>query len=319
MNRLAHHLEYGLAAAAGLGLRLLPRRGRLALGRLAGYLVFTLDGRHRRITLDNLDRAFGATKTDQEKWAIARGAFQHFGSVIFDLFTLGRPSRRKIEKIVEFEAIENFEQARAAGRGVIIVPCHFGNWELHGVAHGYRLGPTAVVARLQDNPHYNRLLERFRTASDNSVFYKKRAVARTMRWLKEGEAVAILIDQNVGHEDGVFVDYFGCKAATSTVVGTLALKTGAAIVPAFALPLAGGRYRLIYEKPVDRSMVAGLDRERAVRELTQHCTRVLETYVRRNPELWLWMHRRWKTRPPEEQAAPGNAGERAGWQAQEVG
>jgi KDO2-lipid IV(A) lauroyltransferase len=318
VSQFRHNLEYGLSAAVGSTLRLLPRPTRLALGRLAGGAVFALDRRHRKVTLDNLDRAYGSAKTDSQKWAIARGAFRHFGAMFFELLSLGRPSRRQIEKIVEFEGVENFEQARAAGRGVIIVSCHFGNWEIHGVAHGYRLGPIAVVARLQDNPHYNRLLERFRTASGNSVFYKQQAVARVMRWLKEGGVVAILIDQNVGREDGVFVDFFGRKAATSPIVGSLALKTGAAVVPVFALPLADGRYRMIYEKPVDARMVAGLSRPQAVLELTQHCARVLESYVRESPEYWLWMHRRWKTRPLEEQAAPAAPGEPSGWQAQEV-
>ena len=312
-RRLQNDLAYALTIFVGAILRVLPRRTRLFIGRLAGELVFRLDKRHRDITFRNLDRAFGESKTDAEKWAIARGTFRHFGSMIFDLLGMGVPSERRVDKIVEFEGVENYEEARAPGRGVLLVAAHFGNWEIHAVAHGYRLGPLAVVARLQDNTHYNRLLERIRTAPGNTVLYKQRALARMMRLLKDGETVAVLIDQNVAREDGLFVEFFGRKAATTPVASWLAIKTGAALIPVFTLPLSDGRYRLIYEKAIDTRRYAGLPREDAAREITQECARVLEAYVRRNPEFWLWMHRRWKTRPVDDDEAAQT------WRAEEVG
>lgn len=311
--RARNDLAYAATVAAGWLLRFVPRRVVLFLGRLVGELVFRLDTRHRNITIENLDGAFGGSKTDREKWAIARGTFRHFGGMIFELVGLGRATRRQIEKIVEFEGLENFEQARAAGKGVLLVAAHFGNWEVHAIAHGYRLGPLAVVARLQDNPHYNKLLEKIRTASGNTVLYKHRALARMMRLLKDGETVAVLIDQNVAREDGLFVEFFGRKAATTPVASWLALKTGAALVPVFTLPLADGRYRLIYETPVDARAFSALPRQEAAQALTQECARVLEGFVRRNPEYWLWMHRRWKTRPAEEPSAEES------WRREEVG
>jgi KDO2-lipid IV(A) lauroyltransferase len=220
--------------------------------------------------------------------------------MFFELLTLGKPSWRRIERMVEFEGLENYCRAREAGRGVLLVAAHFGNWEIHALAHGYRLGPMTVVARLQGNPHYNRRLEEIRTASGNSVLYKERALAGMLRLLKDGGTVAILIDQNVAREDGIFVEYFGHLAAATPVASWLAVKTGAALVPVFTLPLADGRYRLIYEEPIDAGQYSGPDRRQTVQELTQQCSRVLEGHVRRNPEYWLWMHRRWKTRPAGE-------------------
>ncbi len=299
-SRIRHRLEYTVALTLGSSMRLLPRRARLAIGRAVGNAVFNLDTKHQAVTLTNLERAFGETKTAEERYAIARGTYRHFGAMFFELLSFGKPSQERLERIVEFEGIENYERAREAGRGVLLIAAHFGNWEVHALAHGYRLGPMAVVARLQDNPLFNRWLEEIRLISGNTVLYKQRALARMMRLLKDGETVAVLIDQNVGREDGVFVEFFGRLAATTPVASWLAYKTGAAMVPVFTLPLADGRYRLIYEKPIDRQLYSGTDRRQAVQNLTQECARVLEGYVRRNPEYWLWLHRRWKTRPSQE-------------------
>ncbi len=306
MTTFRHHVEYLTVLALGYAMRPLPRRSRLALGRTLGSIVFSVDKKHQAVTIKNLNTAFDSTKSAEEKYAIARGTFRHFGAMLFELLALGKPSRRKIEKIVEFEGLENYERARAAGRGVLLVAAHFGNWEIHAIAHAYRLGPIAVVARLQDNPHYNRWLEDIRTVSSNTVLYKQRALARMLRMLRDGETVAVLVDQNVSTEDAIFVDFFGRQAATTPVVAWLAAKTGAALVPVFTLPLTDGRYRLIYETPIDPSPYVsyrGSERRRVIQDLTQQCVGVLEGYVRRNPEYWLWMHRRWKTRPPEEREA----------------
>ena len=303
MTTVRHHAEYLAALAFGYAMRPLPRRSRLALGRTLGSIVFSLDKKHQAVTINNLNTAFDSTKSAEETYAIARRTFRHFGAMLFELLALGKPSQRRIEKIVEFEGLENYERARSAGRGVLLVAAHFGNWEIHAIAHAYRMGPIGVVARLQDNPHYNRWLEEIRTVSSNTVLYKQRALARMLRMLKDGETVAVLVDQNVSTEDAIFVDFFGRPAATTPVVAWLAAKTGAALVPVFTLPLADGRYRLIYETPIDSSPYVsyrGPERRRVIQDLTQRCVGVLEGYVRRNPEYWLWMHRRWKTRPPGE-------------------
>ncbi len=302
--KIKYRFNYVAARVLGWKLRILPRRARLAVGRFAGGMLFALDAKHRGITLDNLELAFGSTKTAEEKRAIGRGAYRHFGAMLFELLSIGKPSWQRLERMVEFEGVDNFLEARRAGRGVILVSAHFGNWEVHAVCHGYRLGPITVVARPLDNPYYNGWLETIRKVSGNGVLYKKRALPRLMRLLKDRETVAILIDQNVPPGDGVFIDYFGQPAATTPVASMLAVKTGAVLVPVFTLPLADGRYRCIYEKPLDRSMYPGLDRRQMVQNLTQSCARTLEGYVRRNPEFWLWQHRRWKTRPAGELQEP---------------
>ncbi len=297
---MKHAIEYALVVAISGLVRVLPRRMRLACGRSLGSLAFAVDRRHQRITLDNVSRAFRDQKTEAEKRAIAEGAFRHFGAMVFELVTLGSPTPEDIEALVELEGAERYARAHASGQGVILTTGHFGNWELHGVAHGFRFGPVHVLARAQDNPYLNRWLEKIRGSSGNQIVYKKNALGQLRRLLKGGETVALVIDQNVHLEDAVFVDFFGRKAATTPVPAWFALRMGAALVPAFCVPLPDGRYRAEYAEPIDVDRYREMERSDAILAITQELARVQENYIREHPECWLWMHRRWKTRPPEE-------------------
>ena len=151
--------------------------------------------------------------------------------------------------------------------------------------------PVSVLARPLDNARLNGMLERIRTRTGNSVIYRNGAVRRTLRALPANRAVAILIDQHLHTPDAIYVDFFRRPAATTSALAALALRTGAPVIPVFALPLPNGRYRLVYEHPVAPPTADTAD---AVRDFTQRCTDVLEMYVRQHPELWLWMHRRWR-------------------------
>jgi KDO2-lipid IV(A) lauroyltransferase len=191
---------------------------------------------------------------------------------------------------VEFEGEEHVRHAYAQGRGVLFVTGHFGFWELQAMVHALRLQPMTVVARALDNRGLHELLERMRTRTGNSVVYRQGTIRRVVRLLLAGESIGILIDQHIQSRDAIHVDFFNRPAATTSVVAALAMRTGAPVVPLFALPIGQGRYRMIYEPPVEPPK-EGPD---ALREFTQRCTDVLEMYVRRHPQLWLWMHRRWR-------------------------
>ena len=192
---------------------------------------------------------------------------------------------------VEFEGEDLVRQAHAQGKGVLFVTGHFGFWELQAMVHALRLPPMAVLARTLDNRALNLLLEGMRTRTGNMVIYRQGAIRRAMRLLKAGYGVGILIDQHIQSRDAIYVNFFNRPAATTPAVAALAIRTGAPVVPLFALPLGAGRYRMIYERPIDPPPEGTAD---AVHQLTQQCTDVLEGYVRRHPELWLWMHRRWR-------------------------
>ena len=296
---MRHRLEYLAVRALVACLRVLPAPLIERAGALLGLAVYAFDRPHRRIAQRNVAAAF-PVRSAAEQAVIVRGAFAHFGRLLFQLLKFSTLTPGALLARVEFEGEDRVRQAYAQGKGVLFVTGHFGFWELQAMVHALRLRPMAVVARALDNRALNDLLERIRTRTGNSVIYRQGTVRRVLRLLHAGEGVGILIDQHIQSRDAIYVDFFNRPAATTSIVAALALRTGAPVVPLFALPLGGGRYRMVYEHPVQPPPEGAVD---AVREFTQRCTDVLEMYVRRNPELWLWMHRRWR----EDDSAQSNS------------
>jgi Kdo2-lipid IVA lauroyltransferase/acyltransferase len=285
-----HRLEYfGVRVLLAVA-RVLPAPLGRALGTSIGLLSYTLDRRHRRIAERNLAVAF-PVRSVRERRTIVRGAFAHFGQLLFELLKFSTLTNDQLMARVEFEGDERVRLAYAQGKGVLFVTGHFGFWELHAIVHALQFEPIGVVARALDNPYVNDLLERIRERTGNFVLYRQGTIRRVLRTLESGHGVAVLIDQHISSRDAIFVDFFERPAATTSAVAALALRTGARVIPVFALPLGGGRYRMIYEHAVEPPDAAA---DGAVREFTQRCTDVLEMYVRRHPEMWLWMHRRWR-------------------------
>ena len=287
-------LEARASALAARTIARLPRRWALAAGRSLGTLWGELDRRHVAIAAGNLQRAFPHWD-EARAWRTARAVYRHFGAAMIDLLWLDVRSREEIMALVQVEGRENVDAAMAPGRGALLVTAHIGNWELHGLAHGWLFGAIGMIARPLDNPALDVRLCALRARGGNTVIFKKKALGTVLRFLHEGKGVAVLIDQNVQEKDGIFVDYFGHPAATTTVAAALALKTGCALVPTRTLLLPDGRYRLVYEKPV--CFTPSGDRRADIAALTQVLTRSIESWVRETPEQWLWLHRRWKTQP----------------------
>jgi len=282
--------EYFAVRAAMALVRVMPDALVRACGRGLGLLVYAMDGAHRRVAERNLAAAFPA-RSSAERQAIARRAFAHFGRLLLELLKFGTLTPEQMLARVDVEGEERARAAYAQGKGVIFITGHFGFWELQAMVHALRVEPITMLARTLDNAALNRVLEGIRTRTGNAVIYRRGTLRRVLRVLQEGHGVAVLIDQHIQTRDAIAVDFFQRPAATTAAVAALALRTGAPIMPVFALPLAGGRYRMIYEHPVEPPAADSPD---AVRELTQRCTDILEMYVRRHPELWLWMHRRWR-------------------------
>jgi len=264
-------------------------------GRALGRLTYLVDRSRRQIALENLAHAFPA-RSSEDREALTRSMFAHFGGLVFELIKFGTYSREEMLAASEVEGAEHVRQAHAQGRGVLFFTGHFGYWEIFALAHPLRGEPVSVLARPLDNPDLHRMLEDLRTSTGNSVIYRQGAVRHMLRDLSAGRGVAVLIDQHLHSADALYVGFFRRPAATTSALAALALRTGAPVVPVFSLPLPNGRYRFIYEHPVDPPRAGTPD---AVREFTQRCTDVLEMYVRRYPDLWLWMHRRWRDDNPE--------------------
>ena len=290
---MRHALEYLLYLIVKT-LSAMPGPAVRACASLFGLLWYTFDRARRRIAEANLAAAF-PLRSASERRTIVRAAFAHFIRQAFETLKFSTLSRQQMLARVEFDGEERVRLAYAQGKGVLFITGHFGFWELHAIAHPLRFEPIGVLARALDNVRLNTVLERIRQRTGNTVIYRQGTIRRVMRMLQEGHGVAVLIDQHIHGPDAVFVEFFDRRAATTSAVAALALRTGAPVVPVFALPIEKGRYRLIYEHPVAPPPA---DTEDAIREFTQRCTDVLEMYVRRHPDLWLWMHRRWRDNGP---------------------
>ena len=290
MRRARHGLEYGVALAARAVVRLLPRRISLAAGALLGRLFHGLYGARRELAVKNMRMAL-PSRTEAECRAILRSAFEHAGRHVIDMLNFEALRPDEITRLVEVEGGEHVERAMAGGKGVMFFSGHFGYWELQVMAHAVRFKPMVLVVRPLDNPLLERLLERIRTRVGTRLVTRKGAVRGLLRALREQASVGLMIDQHMHDRSAVTVEFFGRPSATTSALAALALRTGAPVLPVFTMPLADGRYRVEYGPPVPPPPAGDAD---PVRTWTQRCTDVLEAYVRRHPDLWLWMHRRWR-------------------------
>lgn len=286
-----------VASTAVRGLAAWVQRGSFAhagrQGARLGRLLYRLDRRHRRVAMANLAVAF----PDREvSWHanVARGSFAQAGRTILEMLWAGGLDRRRLERAIDPKGFERLREHLGEGRGAIMSSGHFGNWELIGVAFGLLGIPCVSVARPLDDPDLDRLLSRYRTRTGSEVIPKRDALRGALRALRAGKAVAILMDQNTQRHEAVFVPYFGRAAATPPGAAHLHLRTGAPVLPTFAVP-TDGRYRLEVGDPVRVDPDAA--REEAVYQITAAVTAEIERHVRACPEAWLWMHDRWRERP----------------------
>ena len=296
---IRHRLEYAVVFAIRALARTLPRRASLAAGGALGRLFHRLHGSRRELAVTNLRAAF-PERTEAECRVILRATFAQLGRHIVDFLCFDAMRLEQMLPLVDIEGDHHVRRALAQGRGVMYFAGHFGSWELQIMVHALRFQPILMVARTLDNPLLEGLVERIRTRVGTRVVPRQGALRELLRELRRGGAVGMMIDQHIQDRSAVAVEFFGRPAATTSAIASLALHTGASIIPVFAIPLPGNRYRMIYEAPITPPDPDDPD---AVRTYTQRCTDLLERYVRRDPHLWLWMHRRWRTPAPS--AAPG--------------
>jgi KDO2-lipid IV(A) lauroyltransferase len=296
-----HRVEYGIVLAIRAAVGVLPAAAARWIGTAVGVAFYAVDRAHRTVAIEQLRAAF-PVRTDAECRRIGRQTFVHFGQLLVTLLRVSTLTPSQLLDTVEVEGDDRVRAALAAGKGVIFFTGHFGYWELHALAHAMVVSPISVLARPLDNPYLHRLLENMRTATGNQVIYRQGAMRKVLRALNANQGVAMLIDQHMHGADTVMVDFFGRPARTTSALATIALRTGAPVLPVFAIPDRHGRCRLIYEPAVELPPPGTAD---PVQALTQRCTDVLEMQVRRAPNLWLWMHRRWRPGPSSPQLESG--------------
>lgn len=242
-------------------------------------------------------RNFELAMPELDREARARlleGCWLNLARVIAMMAQFPRIGKDNIGRFIRYEGFENYRNAKARGRGVLVAAAHLGNWEFSAFAHALMTEPMAVVVRPLDNPLLDDIVTRHRTMSGNRVIGRGQDFLRPLlETLRSNGAVGILVDQNVTADRGVFVDFFGRKACVDSGFARLAHRTGAAVLPGYALwSESEGRYVLHFEPEIAMSGDAHAD--------TQAVQARLEAAIRRAPEQWLWIHRRWKTRPEGE-------------------
>ena len=276
----------------------LPRWLARAIGISIAWTVYFLHVRLRHVGMRNLALAF-PEKSRRERARILRGEFTSLGRQLAEVCLFPKYTLENVDKVVVYDGFENFERALARGKGVLFLTGHLGGWEVSSFMHSLHGHPLHIVMRSLDNVYLDRFMRHYRTMHGNSTVDKDNFVRGLLSAMKKGETVGILMDTNMTPPQGVFVDFFGIPACTASGMARIALRTDAAVLPGFTVwdPKLR-KYRLRFDPPV-QLIRTGDDDADAIAN-TALFTKVIEDYVRHYPDQWLWVHRRWKTRPEGE-------------------
>lgn len=279
-------------------LGVLPRSLARGIAAVTLRLLLAMLPRLRRIAQFNLRLAFPEWSDTQRNDTIRKMA-HHLGWQAVEFARFPRYKRESIAEIIEIEGHENFLEAQGRGKGVLILTGHIGAWELSSFAHAVYGYPMHYMARALDNARLDAFVNRYRCLSGNQPIYKNESARAVLKTLNSAGIVGILADQNTLHEEGVFVNFFGKTACTTTGIARLALHTGAAVVPGYAYwDAAAHKYKLGFDPAVE--IVETGDSGRDIFENTQRFAKIIESIIRKFPDQWVWVHARWKTRPKGE-------------------
>jgi Kdo2-lipid IVA lauroyltransferase/acyltransferase len=291
-------LEYAAVWVILRGLSALPRGMARGLAVFVARVLYSMLPKLRRTAQFNLRLAFPDWSDTQRK-AVIRGMVRNLGWMAAEFARLPKYTKENIEKVVVLSGHENFLEGQRRGKGVLYLTGHVGGWELSSFAHALYGFPLQYMARPLDNARVDALVNRYRCLSGNQPIFKNESARALLRILRESGTVGILADQNTMPEEGVFVDFFGKTACTTTGIARVALHTDAAVVPGYAYwDESIRRYKLHFDPAVE--LVRTGDTERDVFVNTQKFASVIESIVRKYPEQWVWVHARWKTRPKGE-------------------
>ncbi len=296
---LRHRLEaWALRLAVG-AVGLLPRSLARAVGAGIGWVLWLTLGRLRRVGAENLRRSF-PEKTEGEREVILRGVYRSLGWQIGEFCKMRGYTAEQASGFIRYDGLEHYLAAREKGRGVLVLTGHMGAWELSSYYHSLVGYPMSLVIRRLDNPLVDKFVNDLRCLHGNRVIHKDDFARGLLTAMHQGETVGILMDTNMTPPQGVFVPFFGVEACTATALARIAMKSGAAVLPGFLLWETSER-RYVLRFGEELVLVKTGDAAADVVENTALFTATIEQYVRRYPEQWLWLHRRWKTRPAGEE------------------
>ena len=291
-------LEFAVVWLLVLTLGLLPRRLARAVGAEIGEAVYAGLGRLRKVGLRNLRLAF-PDRSEVTRERILREEYRNLGCLLAEFCLMSKYTAETASEFIHYEGLDNYLRARDRGKGVLVLTGHLGAWELSSFYHSLMGYPMGMVIRRLDNPLVDQFVNEIRCLHGNRVIHKDDFARGLIASMRAGETVGILMDTNMTPPQGVFVPFFGVEACTASGMARVAAKTGAAVVPGFLLwEKKEQKYVLRFGKELP--VITTGDAEQDALTNTAAFTAVIEAYIRQYPEQWLWMHRRWKTRPAGE-------------------
>jgi KDO2-lipid IV(A) lauroyltransferase len=295
---LRQTLEFIVAWLFIHGLGILPRSIARAAGVLIAGLAYHLLGRLRRVGMRNLELAFPALPISERKH-ILRLEYRNLGWLLAEFCRMSRYTPAYASQFIRYEGLDHYLRTRDRGQGVLVLTGHLGAWELSSFYHSLAGYPMGMVIRRLDNPLVDAMVNDIRCRHGNRVLHKDDFARGLLGAMRTGETVGILMDTNMTPPQGLFVPFFGIEACTASGLARVALKTGAAVLPGFLLWEESERRYVLHFYP-EIALADSGDTEADTADNTARFTAVLEDAIRQYPSQWLWMHRRWKTRPPGE-------------------
>jgi KDO2-lipid IV(A) lauroyltransferase len=300
-KKIRYILEYILFRLILFPIQMFSLGGICLLARLLGNVFYHASPKRRKIARINLDIAFGHTKTPEEKKRIAKQSMIYMVMIALQCLWVTRNTEQRIYQLFppEPEGMEHFNSCLKRGKGSFFLMAHYGNWELLGVYMGYKkFSQVSAIARKLDNAYFENFITQLRTISGGGVIQKEGSPLKVVRAMKKNSCVGVMMDQN-GGIGGLFVDFFGKKAATPRSLALLSYSTGAAVLPLIPYPTEKGTYQPTFLPELKLEKTD--DKEADIFRWTEEYQKVLEKIIRERPEPWMWFHRRWKSRPPGEE------------------
>ena len=297
-SQISDFVQYAALSALVVIIKPLPLNFCMMIGRCFAYARYLFDRKRRAIAEENLRKAYGTDLSDIQRRKIIRSNYLHLASVGIDFIKLPQlVNGNNWRKYFEVEGLEFAREALEQEKGIIFVSGHLGSWEVLGCAMKYLFHqPVHSIAKHMENPFSDRFVTKLRENSGQKIIFTENASREILRALKSNQLLGILIDQNV-RENNIIVDFFGQKAATTRSVATLSLKTGAPVIMLFARRVDRRyRFKVTFSKPIQIQKTE--NQEKDIFNLTQKCTSIIESRIREHPHEWIWIHNRWKTRPP---------------------